>query len=188
MPTELNKARLKLARELRGLSQVELSAAVGVTNTLSGQWERGQREPSLGYLKALAKVLGVSVGWLLGMDEAEPGRISEAAGSGLARSALPDSAGAVLSDYGAPVGLRDLAGQAALVQALAIDADEWAALGSLRFGSGLTLPGYLGLLVLLRTAGLSEEQLAIPSRSGRPVGGVRASATRRIDGAGVTES
>jgi transcriptional regulator with XRE-family HTH domain len=53
--------RLKELRLARGLSQEELAFRVGVHRTYLGGIERGERNPSLRNLAAIAKGLGVSL-------------------------------------------------------------------------------------------------------------------------------
>lgn len=54
--------RIANARRAAQLSQVELGAAAGVTN--SSRWESGEHEPSLDMLRKIATVLGVDPCWL----------------------------------------------------------------------------------------------------------------------------
>ena len=53
--------RLKELRLARGLSQEELAFRVGIHRTYLGGIERGERNPSLRNLAAIAKGLGVSL-------------------------------------------------------------------------------------------------------------------------------
>ncbi len=64
-------AGLKAARERLAMSQTDPAAAVGVLQFAASQWERGERVPSTENLAKVAKVLGVSVSWLLGGAVAE---------------------------------------------------------------------------------------------------------------------
>lgn len=162
--SDLNTNRLRLARERKGLNQIELSKALGVSPGLAGQWERGIKEPSLAKLKDLARELEVTVGWLLGMDE-------QAAHSAAAAEVLSqpgrvprDSVTGILSDYDAPIGLRDFAQSTKVVSALAVSPEEWSALASLDC-EDLSANGYCGLLMLLRTA----KTRTTASTVGRPI-------------------
>jgi transcriptional regulator with XRE-family HTH domain len=62
--------RVRLLRQERGLTQVELGKLLGVRSYHSGAiisgWERAKREPSYNQLCKLADVFGVSVDFLLG--------------------------------------------------------------------------------------------------------------------------
>jgi transcriptional regulator with XRE-family HTH domain len=61
--------RVRMQRARLDLSQTELGRKVGVsTNTISAI-EADKHEPRVSHLKALAKVLGVKVSYLLGEDE-----------------------------------------------------------------------------------------------------------------------
>ena len=57
-------ARLKRAREARGLSQVVLASRAGVDQTTVSKTERGKLHPEEGTLGRLADALGVTVSWL----------------------------------------------------------------------------------------------------------------------------
>jgi transcriptional regulator with XRE-family HTH domain len=52
--------RLRRARDRKGLSPRELASRAGVTVTVLGQYERGERSPELGTLERLAGALGCS--------------------------------------------------------------------------------------------------------------------------------
>jgi transcriptional regulator with XRE-family HTH domain len=59
--------RLKLIRERRDLSQNELSRRSGVRQALISEIESGKKEDTTGHaLRSMARVLGVSVDYLLG--------------------------------------------------------------------------------------------------------------------------
>lgn len=58
--------RIKLARGT--LSQRELAAKLDVHRSTLGAWEIDRREPDIAALANLAKVLGVSLDWLVGID------------------------------------------------------------------------------------------------------------------------
>jgi transcriptional regulator with XRE-family HTH domain len=137
----LNPNRLKYARKRAGLQQNELAVKLGVSSSLPGKWERGEKVPSLEKLGALAKLLQVSVDWLT-THQIEDGGSSDDSNL-LSREAI-------LSDYTAPSGLRNLASNEALVKALCIRAEEWGALRSLSPPNQLTSDGYVAVLIALR--------------------------------------
>lgn len=56
----------------------------------------------------------------------------------------------ILADYAAPAGLRALAGDKELVQALRIAEDEWRTLRSIELPKGVTKEGYVQLLITVR--------------------------------------
>lgn len=62
-------ARLKATRELRGLSQGELSEKTGLNPTAVSHFETGKRKPSFDNLRTLADALRVSVDYLMGRTE-----------------------------------------------------------------------------------------------------------------------
>ena len=60
--------RIKQLRKQRGLTQSELGALVNVTKVSICCYENGTRLPSLETLMDLSQVFGVSVDFLLGLD------------------------------------------------------------------------------------------------------------------------
>lgn len=137
--------RLRQAREAKGLTQVQLSDALKVAKTLFGQYERGDRDPSLDRLKDVCRFLNVSSDWLLGLDDAMPAALLRPADEPPARGRAD-----VLAREGAPAGLRALAEDADLIAALRIAPEEWTALASLDCSAGLSKGGYVALLMLVR--------------------------------------
>lgn len=66
--------RLRELRKKKGLTQKELADLLGVTDGAIGMWERNQREPDGEKLSQLARMLDVSVDYLLGhCDTPKPG-------------------------------------------------------------------------------------------------------------------
>lgn len=57
---------LRRLREAAGLTQIELSARVGVTQMALSKWETGAAVPSLGNMVRLADALDTSIDELLG--------------------------------------------------------------------------------------------------------------------------
>lgn len=55
--------RIRIAREARGMSQGELSRALGVAQKDISNYERSDRVPRLGRLETIAEILGVDVGY-----------------------------------------------------------------------------------------------------------------------------
>jgi transcriptional regulator with XRE-family HTH domain len=62
--------RLREARLKRGWSQWQLALRSGIAPTLLSQYERGVITPSTESVKKLARVLGVSADYLLGLEGA----------------------------------------------------------------------------------------------------------------------
>jgi len=63
------KERLKIARELRALSQTQLATNAGLPPSSVSHFEAGARKPSLDNLKRLAVALNVTTDFLLGRAE-----------------------------------------------------------------------------------------------------------------------
>jgi len=68
--TELG-ARIKKRREARGLRQADLAAALRVSPQAISKWERAENAPDIVVLVPLARLLDVSVEWLLGGSPVE---------------------------------------------------------------------------------------------------------------------
>lgn len=65
-PSEIFTARLRAAREFRGLSQGELAKRAGLQASAVSHFETGTRKPSFYNLKRLADALRVTTDYLLG--------------------------------------------------------------------------------------------------------------------------
>lgn len=73
-------ARIREAREDRGLSQWDLAATVGVTRGACGHWEQEKTAPSVENLARTAIALGVRFEWLAtgrGRRDYDPAGIDE---------------------------------------------------------------------------------------------------------------
>ena len=66
--------RLKEAREACGLSQLEVAKALGLVSSTVFRWEKTDRLPKEGDLKALARIYQVSLKWILTGDGDGPTR------------------------------------------------------------------------------------------------------------------
>lgn len=58
-------SRLKAARLARGMTQEQLAYEIGVSSPAVSQWERDGSEPNFATLRALSKVLDVSLDGLI---------------------------------------------------------------------------------------------------------------------------
>lgn len=63
--------RIKQKRKYLGLSKRELAEKIGVHETSIGKYEQGKVDFPVSKIKKLAKVLGVSEVWLLGLDKSD---------------------------------------------------------------------------------------------------------------------
>jgi len=59
------KDRLKEARQLRGLTQIELADRMGVVGSTISGYEIGRSEPDIAQLSQLMQILGVDANYLL---------------------------------------------------------------------------------------------------------------------------
>ena len=60
--------KLRYLREQKNLTLVEVAEKIGVSKLTVLKWEHGTRQISIGKAKRLAEYFGVSVGYLLGLD------------------------------------------------------------------------------------------------------------------------
>jgi len=63
--------RIRKRREARGLKQADLAGALRVSPQAVSKWERGENAPDIVVLVPLARLLDVSVEWLLGGSPVE---------------------------------------------------------------------------------------------------------------------
>lgn len=69
-PSDNFPARLRQARELRNINQLELAARAGMQGSAISHFETGNRKPSFDNLRRLADALDVTTDYLLGrVDE-----------------------------------------------------------------------------------------------------------------------
>ena len=61
--------KLKDLRTEKGIGQVELAQKLNVSKGIISLWENNLREPTLGALIALAKFFGVSIDFLVGLED-----------------------------------------------------------------------------------------------------------------------
>ena len=61
--------RIRSRREERGLKQADIANALQVSAQAVSKWERGENAPDIALLGGLAKLLGVSTDWILGLHE-----------------------------------------------------------------------------------------------------------------------
>lgn len=68
---------LKDLRAKKGVSQIELARAVGVSNGNVGDWERGRSKPGYDALVALSRYFEISAGRLLELPVADGGLVCD---------------------------------------------------------------------------------------------------------------
>jgi len=136
--------RLKSARQAVALTQVEAATALQITQGFLSKLESGNTKiPNAELLTKIAKLYGVTKSYLVGEDQEIP-----------RFTLLSSMQQLVITDDSAPAGLRALAMEKALVDALEISNEEWQML------LGLNLPninksGYIQLLTTIR--GVSKQ-------------------------------
>ena len=60
---------LKYLRAEKGVGQVELATAIGVSKGIISLWENGLREPNMSSLIKLAKYFNVTIDYLVGIEK-----------------------------------------------------------------------------------------------------------------------
>ena len=60
---------LKILREEKGIGQVQLANTIGVSKGIISLWENGLREPGMFSLILLSQYFGVSIDYLVGLEE-----------------------------------------------------------------------------------------------------------------------
>lgn len=61
--------RISEAREARGWTQTQLAQAIGTTQQTVQRWESGQVDPKISQVEAVSNALGITMSFLLGVDE-----------------------------------------------------------------------------------------------------------------------
>ena len=121
--------RLRRARQAAGLTQLQLSEALGVHETHVTNWERGERVPRVDRLGKLAQVLRVKPTDLTDLAEDGPPSLKALrVAAGLLQDQLAERAGLTRTKYaalerGEIVGLSDRDG-AALAGVLGVRSEE----------------------------------------------------------------
>ncbi len=71
--------RIAQKRKEQGLSQEALGEALGVSRQSVYKWESGSALPEIDKLIAMSRLFGVTIGWLLGVEESDPAGAEKAA-------------------------------------------------------------------------------------------------------------
>ena len=142
---EVVSTRFRAARQAKGLTQQELAKRTGIEQSHISHVERGSRGLSPDMVRKAAVALDVSMEYLTGTD------LGDRNGQ---YAAEPDPASGqrqqLIGSYNSPAGLRELALDEPLVQALHVREDEWQALASIVLPGEATKDGYVQLLYTLR--------------------------------------
>ncbi len=64
-------SKIRKAREAKGLSQKELAKLLSTSYSVIGKYERDEMQPSIEAAKKIAKLVGTTVGYLLGETDEE---------------------------------------------------------------------------------------------------------------------
>lgn len=89
--------RIKQRREQRKLRQADVASALRIASQAVSKWERGENAPDISVLVDLARLLDVSIEWLLGgmsaATETFPATVSCTSLNGFALKGASDRAG-----------------------------------------------------------------------------------------------
>ena len=140
-PIQHYGARIRGFRQAKNLTQGELGKMAGIDQAHLSRLENGVAEGTPTQLATLTQVLGITMSDLFGDKVKEPQRDYYAP---------QNIAQQIQSDYQAPEGLRNLAGDRKLQEALAITDEEWKTLASIKLPTPASKHGYVQLLVTIR--------------------------------------
>ncbi|MES9990553.1 MAG: helix-turn-helix transcriptional regulator [Candidatus Thiodiazotropha sp.] len=132
--------RLKAARKAKRYTQRELASLVGMDQGHISRLENGGKGVSIEHIQALAKELDVTVSHLLGEE------IKDETGAYIATG----ERATILSNYEAPPGLRELASNDGVIDTLKITDADWVALNSIQLPDGVSMDGYVQLMITVR--------------------------------------
>lgn len=141
-PPEVVASRLRTYRKRAGWSQRRLAEAAGIDQGYLSRVERGTVHPGLNQLGAIADAL--SVPWadlFLDVDQ-------DAAPLPREMNAVREG---ILSDSEAPPGLRDLASDVSLLEALGVQHQELIRLQGVELPVQASKEGYVQLLLCIRS-------------------------------------
>lgn len=91
--------RVQYLRQRDGISQAQLAEYCGVSQQAVGLWERGKTQPDYNMLIKIAAYFGVSVDYLLGVEQAE-NYYTDPETAALAQELKDNPGGRVLFDAG----------------------------------------------------------------------------------------
>ena len=132
--------RLKTARIAKGLSQKELAKLADADQTTISRLENGSRGASTETLTAIARVLDMTLSDLVGDADREKEK----------EYGSKHPAYKIIKNDNSPEGLRKLALNRDLVNALKITEDEWRTLISIKLPENVSQDGYVQLLITIR--------------------------------------
>ena len=132
--------RIKATRKAKQMNQVELAERVGVDQGHISRLERGASGASIELLVDIAHTLGMTISQLVGDDQ---------------RSAWKEYGSdhpvtKILESEISSAGLRALAEDNVLVNALGVTEEEWEALRSVKLPGETSKDGYVQLLMTIR--------------------------------------
>lgn len=133
-------ARLKAARKAKRYTQRELASLVDMDQGHISRLENGGKGVSIEHIQALARELEVTVSHLLGEEIRDETGTYETTGE----------RASILSNSSAPQGLRELAGNEALIDTLKITDNDWIVLKSIQLPDNVSMDGYVQLLITIR--------------------------------------
>ena len=134
--------RMRNARKVKKISQVDLSKLTGLDQGYISRLETGALEGTPDHLNKIAAAIGISVVELIGGETSTK----------LTDDKQTLTADEIRTDESEPDGLRALANDENLIAAFSITDPEWFTLSSIKLPSPITKDAYVQLLLAIRAA------------------------------------
>ena len=128
--------RLKELRKEKGMTQIELAAALGVSSGTVAMWETGKRKPSLERMDRLTDVFDKRLDYILGTsDDPAPAKLNDDEIAQLEDWAVQEEYEDVMRKYS----LLDEFGQKTIAAVLRTEFARCQEQGTLRSGKGVSV-------------------------------------------------
>lgn len=126
--------RLKELRKEKGMTQIELAAALGVSSGTVAMWETGKRKPSFEMMERLTDVFDKRLGYILGTSD-DPEKMDDDEAAQLGDWAVQEEYEDVMRKYS----LLDEFGQKTIAAVLRAEFARCQEQGTLRSGKGVSV-------------------------------------------------
>lgn len=128
--------RLKNFRKEKGMTQIELATALGVSSGTVAMWETGKRKPSFEMFEKLTQVFDKRIDYILGTsDDPAPAKLSDVEIAQLGNWAVQEEYEDVMRKYS----LLDDFGQKTIVAVLRMEFARCQEQGTLKSGKSVSV-------------------------------------------------
>ena len=128
--------RLKDLRKEKGMTQIELATALGVSSGTVAMWETGKRKPSFEMFEKLTEVFDKRINYILGAsDNPTPARLNDIEAAKLGNWAMQEEYEDVMRKYS----LLDDFGQKTTVAVLRMEFARCQEQGTLKSGKSVSI-------------------------------------------------